>query len=79
MALLIFSNLWMDCAFLIADRVEPRVTAPQPSSLKVMEIVDSLLVLTLTVFGRVGHLPLATAIFSMVMAPLQTNVRASST
>ena len=79
MALLIFSNLWMDCAFLIADRVKPRVTAPQPSSLKVMEIVDSLLVLTLTVFGRVGHLPLATAIFSMVMAPLQTNVRASST
>ena len=48
MALSIFLNLWMDCAFLIADRVKPLDATPQPSSLKVT--VMSLLI-------RYAHIP----------------------
>ena len=78
-ALLIFSNLWMDCAVLIADKIKPLDATPQLSSLKVTETVDPLLVLTMTVFRRVGHFSLAAAIISMVMTPLWTNVRACLT
>ena len=44
-----------------------------------MVAIDHLPVFELNNFGRVGHLPFASAIVSVVMTPSQTNVRAYST